>query len=322
MTLEETEQAIRKSYTVDKQILVPGRERIFVTLERPRQYHILVIREDSATGSSTATANFGAQSTGFVIGIGGGMAGARRGQGFAIDLPAYENDVLNALAQTGGFPGTDAVNEIVIERGAYKGSQGRPDLMNLRKAYPGDALLQESGQIIRIPLRVRSGELPTITPEMITLQTGDVVYIAARNGDVFYTGGLLAPGVHPLPRDVDLDVVEAIALSGGIINSGGISSLNITGTTTIQGLGIPSPSLVSVLRRTPAGGQVAIRVDLNRALRDPRERILIQPKDFIMLQEEPQEAFTRYVSNAISLPFNYILTNGPRLFSNITGQVP
>jgi hypothetical protein len=67
---------------------------------------------------------------------------------------------------------------------------------------------------------------------------------------------------------------------------------------------------------------VAIRVDLNRALRDPRERILIQPKDFIMLQEEPQEAFTRYVSNAISLPFNYILTNGPRLFSNITGQVP
>ena len=39
----------------------------------------------------------------------GGGRGTRRGTGFALDLPAYENDVLNALAQTGGFPGTDAV---------------------------------------------------------------------------------------------------------------------------------------------------------------------------------------------------------------------
>ena len=34
-----------------------------------------------------------------------------------------------------------------------------------------------------------------------------------------------------------------------------------------NGIGFPNPSLVSILRRTPGGGQVVIRVDLNRALR-------------------------------------------------------
>ena len=35
-------------------------------------------------------------------------------------------------------------------------------------------------------------------------------------------------------------------------------------------------------------------MDLNRAFRDPRERILIQPGDIIVLQETPGEAFARY----------------------------
>ena len=32
------------------------------------------------------------------------------GTGQIIDLPAYQNDVLTALARTGGLPGTDAKN--------------------------------------------------------------------------------------------------------------------------------------------------------------------------------------------------------------------
>ena len=46
MSLTEAEEAIRKAYTVDKEILKPGEERIVVTLQHPRQYHVLVIRED------------------------------------------------------------------------------------------------------------------------------------------------------------------------------------------------------------------------------------------------------------------------------------
>jgi hypothetical protein len=304
MSLEEAEAAIRNSYTVENKIIQPGRERIIVTLQQPRRYHILVIRQDGGTETSPGVAGNlpTGGSTGFVVGIGGGPSTVRRGRGFAIDLAAYENDVLNALARTGGFPGTDSVNEIVIERG-NKGKHGPADLMSKSDDLrPGNI---EGGQVFRIPLRVRPGERLNITPEMVTLQTGDVVYIEARNMDVYYTGGLLPPGAHQLPRDYDLDVVEAIVRSGGTLNSGGISAANISGSTTQLGIGSPSPSLVTVLRRTANGGQLAIRVDLNRAFRDPRERIRIQPKDLIMLQEQPQEALARYITNVFHVTSVY-----------------
>src|SRR5262249_19713866 len=48
LTVEEAQEAVRKAYTEDRQILVPGRERIIVTLLRRRQYHVLVLRQDSA----------------------------------------------------------------------------------------------------------------------------------------------------------------------------------------------------------------------------------------------------------------------------------
>lgn len=313
MTLAQAEAAIRKSYTVDKKILQPERERIFVSLQQPRHYHILVIRQDSGNDTSGSDSFAGSASTGFVVSVGRGATGTRGGRGFAIDLPAYENDVLNALAVTGGFPGSDAVNEIIIERGiAPNVSRGKGDLN----------VVGSGRQTIRIPLRVRKGEQPNIPPEAITLQTGDTVYIEARESDVYYTGGLLPPGSWRLPRDVDLDVVQAILLSRGAINSGGLSALNIAGTTTGTGLGNPSPSLVTVLRRTPNGKQVAIRVDLNCALRDPRERILIQPRDIILLQEMPQQAVARYVSGIVHFDWKYLIQQSDRSVITSTVGVP
>ena len=47
MSLIETEHAIREAYTVTKQILQPGRDRLIVTLMRPRRYNVLVVRQDS-----------------------------------------------------------------------------------------------------------------------------------------------------------------------------------------------------------------------------------------------------------------------------------
>ncbi len=289
MTLVEAEAAIRKRYIKDQQILKAGRERVFVSLQQPRHYHILVIRQDSGTNSSSGSSYGGGVSMGFVLPTGSGAAGTHSGRGFSIDLPAYENDVLNALAQTGGFPGSDAINEVIIERGgALKGMPGK------------------GTKTIRIPLRVRKGEQPNIAPDDVILQSGDVVSIEARERDVYYTGGLLPPGSWPLPRDVDIDVIQAVLMARGALNSGGLSSLNIAGTTTTSGLGNPSPSLVMVLRKTPNGKQLAIRVDLVRAMRDARERILIQPRDVVLLQETPQQALARYLSRAFQYDFSYL----------------
>ncbi len=329
MTLEQVQEAIVKAYTVSKQIIQPGRERIIVTLQRPRQYHVLVIRQDA--GGGEAGSNVGgagstglrnsSRATGFIIGVGGGGQGSRRGAGFAIDLPAYENDVLNALAQTGGLPGTDAVDEIIIERGALK-----EGVLDKLKASPGEADVQalsaEGTKQIRIPMRIRPGENYSISPEDVILQSGDIVFIKARESDVFYTGGLLPAGEYVLPRDTDLDILEALTRIGGALNSGGLSTINITGTLVTPGFGAPSPSLVSVVRKTANHGQVVIRVDLNAALRDPRERIRIQPRDLILLQERPDEAMARYFSQTFKFNILQKFVDTSRTTATGSGSVP
>ena len=66
---------------------------------------------------------------------------------------------------------------------------------------------------------------------------------------------------------------------------------------------LPSPSLVTILRQTPGGGQIPIRVSLNRALRDPRERVIIQPGDVVILQETLDETLARYFTSVFHTTF-------------------
>ncbi|MHB1425864.1 MAG: polysaccharide biosynthesis/export family protein [Gemmataceae bacterium] len=323
LTLEQAEEEIRKAYTQAKQILAPGRQSVIVMLYRPRQYHVLVIRQDGAAlGQQAPTVGGGAtgtRSVGFGLSLGGGARGARQGTGHSLDLPAYENDVLNALARTGGLPGTDAADAIIIERGSFQGEQGRQNLVDSLLACPGsDPLSLAPGtQRIRIPLRYRPGQTLPVRPEDVILQTGDIVLIESREAETFYAAGLLAPGEYPLPRDTDLDIVEAILRIGGPIFFGGFQTVNIAGNLILPGLSLPRPTLVSIVRPTPCGKQVVIKVDLERALREPRERILIQPKDLILLQETPQEALGRYLYEVLNFPFSYRLGNGPRIFGSI-----
>lgn len=56
-----------------------------------------------------------------------------------------------------------------------------------------------------------------------------------------------------------------------------------------------SASVVVVLRQLPDGGQIPIKVNLYKAMRNPAERILIQPGDFIILQYTPIEAVGAFI---------------------------
>src|SRR5262245_33527514 len=117
LTLAEAQSKVVEAYTVTKKILQPGAARILVTLIKARTYHVLVLRED-AGGTTFGT------SGGFGVGVGGSGGSffqeTVRTAGFSLDLPAYENDVLNALTRSGGLPGPDAENEVIIERGANR----------------------------------------------------------------------------------------------------------------------------------------------------------------------------------------------------------
>jgi protein involved in polysaccharide export with SLBB domain len=308
LTLEEAQAAVIEAYTVKQKLLTPPAEnKVIVTLLRQRQYHIVVVRQDSG---------------GLVLSPTGGFGNTKRGTGATLELPAGENDVLNALTRTGGLPGLDAMNEVIIQRGG-KGvadtgdvrimpadpTRSGPDASTggVTCDWPTDELAQQRGlRLVRIPLRLRPGDAAPFRPEDVLLQSGDIVFIESRDTELFYTGGLLPPRQFPLPRDYDLDVVQAVAFAAGPLVSGGFNSGStaLTGTTLQAGLGFPSPSLLSVVRRVPGTGQqFTIRVDLNKALRDPRERILVQSGDLLILQETPGEAIGRYVSTVFRLNF-------------------
>jgi hypothetical protein len=146
---------------------------------------------------------------------------------------------------------------------------------------------------------MRDGDVLPFQPTDVILKKGDVVFIEARDTEVYYTAGLLLPRQFVLPRDYDLRVVDAISIAGGPLVNGIISQNNLTGVITPSGLGSPSASRVTVLRQTKGYGQIPIIIDLNRALNDPRENIILAAGDVLVMQESPGEATTRYLTTAL-----------------------
>ena len=154
---------------------------------------------------------------------------------------------------------------------------------------------------IRIPLRWPCDMPPPFGPEDIELKSGDIIFIPALDAQFYYTGGILPSREVPLPRDSDLRVLEALLRVGGPFLNGGINANNLSGGIVGSGIGNPSPSLLTVLRPLPNGSQAEIRVDLNRAAVDPRENILVQAGDILVLQETRHEAVARYFSQVLNL---------------------
>src|SRR5207302_2189217 len=130
---------------------------------------------------------------GVIVSAAGQLVNSRRGTGIPLDLPAGDNDVLTALARSGGLPGLDASNTVVIQRGEPPQSSEGTTV----------AQAAETQQQIRIPLRMRDNDPLPFKADDIVLKTGDIIFIESRETEVYYTGGLLPVGEFVLPRDYD-----------------------------------------------------------------------------------------------------------------------
>ena len=147
---------------------------------------------------------------------------------------------------------------------------------------------------IRIPLRLADYETVNFTEQDIILEDGDIVFIASRDDENFYTGGLLGGGEYTLPRDRDLDILEAIAIAEANNRQGsGSGSSALNSDVSI------SPSEAIILRKLPNGTQVPILVDLYRARTRASERINIQPGDYIIVQYTKLEAVGAFIERHI-----------------------
>ena len=402
-SITQIEEAIRYAYTQERRLLQPGRDRILLTLHQPRVSRVLVVRQEQQSDQLLAG------------NLRSGLIGAtQRGNSRVIALPAYKNDVLNALVESGGLPGLDAENTIYVIRSqrpqkpvaslqyasppvgappygaplygppgygppAYGPAPSMPmptmrpvlapsvparqSPVDGRSADVGNGSIRQmsyevpakpspsdepasgiqltsgimpspemggscqsylsgggtecmngyqpppswndvdhiargglcsSGRTIRIPLRLDSCDAITFNEQDIILEEGDIIFIESRCSEVFYTGGLLPGGQYSLPRDYDVDVLEAISIAlaqNSSTSQFGKSALNQDVTI--------SASQAIVLRKLPNGSVMPIRVDIYKARANAAERVRIMPGDFLLLQYTPMEATSAFIEKHI-----------------------
>ncbi len=304
LTLQQAEELIKRTY-VESELLQP-RARVIITLMKERTYRVFVVRQDN---SNFNTAQYAATRGSNPVSERSDLSS----RGFVLQLPAYKNDVLNALSLTGGMPGINAKAEIRLLRGDRM--QFAEQDAKLKEFYRDHDPSQfpfgvipdrpDDANSIRIPLRLRPGEVPQFRPEDIILRDGDIVFVDTRETEVYYTGGLLGGGEFPLPRDYDLDVLTAVARSGQSLGVGSAQQRGGGAGGLIGAAGSIPPSELIVLRPLPGQRQIAISVDMNRAINDPRTRLLVRPGDTLILRYKPKEELINF---GIATFFTYGIT--------------
>ena len=297
-TMIETKEKIRRAYSEAAKMIEPGRENIQVTLITPRAHRIHIFRQDTRYSVP------GLQQTGqFEI--------SRRWAGTTLFLQPNDASVLSALLRTGGLPGIDARNEIWVMKGVDEHQLPQIESMldvpaeTKKEGVFPIVLPKYDSKIIRIPLMHPVGEDLPFELEDCLLGDGDVVFLPRRDGDTYLTGGLLPAGRIPLDRDRDLDVIEAIAKAQG----NAVQTHGTTNTRFVSGPGgVCAPTQVVIVRRLSDCEQIKIQVDLNRAMDDPSERVLIAPGDLILLQYKPAELTGNMLLNLFN--FNFTINRG------------
>ncbi len=315
LSLDQARDKIRQTY-IDAEILKEEQEiSPIVTLIRKRQINITVVRQDL---------------TGIYSGLGGGGWGLQQvanrptgtlgvdysAAGRIVKLDAYKNDVLHAMMETGGLPGVSARNEVKVIRSKNRDKRARLEFMRqyaqIAAQYANDQCncappMPEDPTILRIPLRLPPGVVPTVREKDVILEEGDVVMIETRDTEFFFTGGLLPGAQIPLPRDYDLDALGAMAMAGYGLdrsnsNNGGLGGIGFSQV-------VPPGRLYILRPNSCKKEQIAIEVDLARAVNDPRQRPIIQPGDTLILQYKP---FEEIINFSVGTFFTYGVR---RLFS-------
>lgn len=300
LTLTELQGVIEQAYTVDRRVLPRGRNRIIVTLIKRHAERVLVVREEAGISSH----------------IGHHENAVKRGAGYVVDLPAGENDLLHALNQTGGLPGLDAQNEVLIirstEMDAVEYDRLVAALTQCQEPYSCPPPIPDAPGVTRIPLRHYPDNVPTFTEADITLRSGDIVLIQSRDREKYYTGGVLGGGEFPIPRDYDLDVLQAVAIARGQVGgSGAVLSQVAQSGYGVRGGGPLPPTNAIIVRKLCDGGQIPIKVDLKKALSDSRQRILVQPEDLLIVKYKPHEEILNTLLSLIQVNF---------LFNGLSGN--
>ncbi len=290
MSLPQVRDAISTQYVNVEGVVKEGRSNVFVSLITPRFHRIYVVRQDTRYNLPGLTSTSQQEIS-------------RRWSGTTLYLEPKESSVLTALMRTGGLPGIDAKNELWVMKGVPKEDLHDVCIPHLKKLEGETPMMipKSNSKMIRIPLMQQLGEELPFTQDDVVLGDGDVVFLPRRDGDHFMTGGMLPSGRYPLPRDRDLDILEAIAISTGpqFGPGAGTRPPNYAG----GGRGVLPPTDVVIIRRLSTDHQIKIHVDLKKCLDDPRERVRIAAGDLVLLKFKKREMAGNIAMNLFNLNF-------------------
>lgn len=389
-TVWQIEERIRHIMTTGPDAsLRPDKTQIHVSLMWKRAVNVMVVRQEESSPTKLIAPSNGTN--------------ADRRSGQVVELPAFRNDVLNALLETGGLPNDQAENAVYIFKRNDRRLAGQPGITanaplvsqaafggqqpffglspaqmaaytSVVKQLPpptttggsiqqvaysaaGPVLLPGSNSpasvplapllrgghtepmsyslneqipvsqppcqtcvpdsrhpnAIRIPLALAHGEILPFTQNDVILEDGDIVLVESREDEHFFTAGLLGGGQFALPRNQDIDVLDAVLLADTYsrqtqLNSptraiGGVSALNRDVTV--------GASRVVIERKTEDGHTQRFRVNLYHAMKNPNQRILIEPGDRLYLEYTTVEAclafFERHLLDPMTAGFPALL---------------
>ena len=266
MTVPQVESLLKKIYRNGSKPIITDSSRVIVSLIRKRTVNVMVVRGDQSQAQSDP--RFGRQN-------GSRPVSARSdgsGRIFNLHMPAGDNDLLNAMIQSGGFPGVNAQDQLHVSRRVAFGD-------SRTGTFPrtGDSSVQISRVSQPFPLRGSGQQTSPFPRSQNSLADGDVVSIASRPTEVYYTGGLLGGGEFLIPRDRPLSLLDAIAQAGGIPPSRG------GGVIPLQ-----QPRTLTLLRRN-GNQQYSSRFDLGGGFSQRASQTIVQPGDYLILDFSPTQ---------------------------------
>ena len=264
LSVAQVESLLKKTYRAGDAPIITDRSRVLVSLMRKRTVNVMVVRGDQSDARA-----------GNQFRRNGNRAVSARSDGngriFNLQMPVGENDLLNAMVESGGVPGINAQPQLQVLRNGFSSNATR---QSFPRSHHSSA---QATHISSVPIR-SDGHRTSFPRSEARLNNGDIVSIAARPTEVFYTGGQLGGGEFAIPRDKALSVLDAIAIAGGIPQA----------ARSLGGVPQQQPRVLTLLRKR-GGHQVAYRIDLSNGYSQQAANTQVLSGDYLILDFSPAQ---------------------------------
>ena len=195
-----------------------------------------------------------------------------------VELRPGNSDLLQAITVAGGLTKDAGTIVEVRHPGFQAGTSPRQRSPSIADGS-GSGVISASGQTTEADFsspKTLKVDLVSIGSEGVQipmLTDGMVISVEKRDPLPLTVDGLVrAPGQYEFPVGKNITVLDAVALS--------------------HGLSSPVADKIYVLRKRPGNGEPGrIQVSRSKAIRDPRENIMLQPGDVVEVAQTPATVF-------------------------------